>query len=275
MCGRTPGGDDYHALPYLATIRRLFGVTWRGVILADGVYSNNRDTRSMASGEVRARNTLMRRDFPTFPAINKIYLGPGMGFNLGEFELCVVGVHLLDLLSCWSSQHLQNMSSGHRMARIHESWIGRQWHLDNFHELVHSAITRENRLGEEQVRWVCSNNLFLRLIRTSFYLAQHQLSKHATSTPHINVSCVVSCSKNQLRRPEEIRSVPWFRTLGTRPIDHWPVVSWADVGDVGFPSDQVLGAAKVAQLEDSRLRIQQKILMGRGPVDCIQNIKSH
>ena len=107
MCGGTPGGDDYHALPYLATIRRLFGVTWRGVILADGVYSNNRDTRSMASGEVRARNTLMRRDFPTFPAINKIYLGPGMGFNLGEFELCVVGVHLLDLLSCWSSQHLK------------------------------------------------------------------------------------------------------------------------------------------------------------------------
>ena len=97
------------------------------MILADGVYSNNRDTRSMASGEVRARNTLMRRDFPTFPAINKIYLGPGMGFNLGEFELCVVGVHLLDLFSRRCSKN-----------------------LDNLHKLVHSTVSGEDGLAKHQ-----------------------------------------------------------------------------------------------------------------------------
>ena len=38
-------------------VAMIWNKTCRGVILADGVYSNNRDTRSIASGEVRARNT--------------------------------------------------------------------------------------------------------------------------------------------------------------------------------------------------------------------------
>lgn len=37
-----------------------------------------------------------------------VYLGPRMSFDLGEFEFCVVWVHLSDLLSCWGSQHLKN-----------------------------------------------------------------------------------------------------------------------------------------------------------------------
>ena len=34
------------------------------------------------------------------------HLWPGVGFDLGELELCVVGVHLLDLLSSGGAQHL-------------------------------------------------------------------------------------------------------------------------------------------------------------------------
>merc|ERR1712223_2034072 len=49
------------ALPLLANFRKLAmtakGLACRGVILADGVYSSNLDTKSIASGDVRARNT--------------------------------------------------------------------------------------------------------------------------------------------------------------------------------------------------------------------------
>ena len=34
------------------------------------------------------------------------HLWPGVGFDLRELKLCVVGVHLLDLLSGWGAQHL-------------------------------------------------------------------------------------------------------------------------------------------------------------------------
>lgn len=34
-------------------------------------------------------------------------LSPWMSFDLGEFEFCVVWVHLSDLFSCWGSQHLK------------------------------------------------------------------------------------------------------------------------------------------------------------------------
>ena len=80
--------------------------TWRGVILADGVYSNNRDTRSIASGEVRARNTCKTDIDQKSSKLAKPYLWPGMSFDLGELELCVVGVHLLYLLSSGGAQHL-------------------------------------------------------------------------------------------------------------------------------------------------------------------------
>ena len=39
-----------------------------------------------------------------------LYLGPGMGLDLGELELRVVGVHLLDLFSSGRAQHLKVQS---------------------------------------------------------------------------------------------------------------------------------------------------------------------
>ena len=89
-------------------------------------------------------------------------------------------------------------------------------------------------------------------------LAQHQLGKNATGAPHINVRCVVGGSKDQLRCPEDILMM----YICTETVSKRPVVSRADIGDVGFASHQMLGASKVAQLEDSRLGIKQKILDG-------------
>lgn len=45
------------------------------------------------------------------------HLGPWMSFNLRELEFCVVGVHLTDLLPCWSSQHLQTDGGAEGQAR--------------------------------------------------------------------------------------------------------------------------------------------------------------
>ena len=53
------------------------------------------------------------------------YLGPRMGFDLRELELCVIWVHLLDLLSGGGAQH-----------------------LDNLHQLVHPTISRKYWLAE-------------------------------------------------------------------------------------------------------------------------------
>ena len=35
------------------------------------------------------------------------HLRPGVGFDLGELELCVVGVHIFYLLSSGGAQHLE------------------------------------------------------------------------------------------------------------------------------------------------------------------------
>ena len=48
-----------------------------------------------------------------------------MGFDLRELELCVIWVHLLDLLSGGGAQH-----------------------LDNLHQLVHPTISRKYWLAE-------------------------------------------------------------------------------------------------------------------------------
>lgn len=96
-----------------------------------GVYSSKREHRVMASGGVRGLNTWKTRHkwwICSSQQLNNgyrewqcpadltnkymhsggVYLGPWMSFDLGEFEFCVVWVHLSDLLSCWGSQHLKN-----------------------------------------------------------------------------------------------------------------------------------------------------------------------
>lgn len=43
-----------------------------------------------------------------YSSIVGAYLCPRVCFDLWEFELCVVGVHLSDLLPCWCPQNLTN-----------------------------------------------------------------------------------------------------------------------------------------------------------------------
>ena len=87
---------------------------------------------------------LQDRHWDKSSKLAETHLWPGVGFDLGELELCVVGVHLLDLLSSGGAQHLGS--------RFCEKLIGRwKQYLDDFHKLVHSAITRENRL--EKIQW--------------------------------------------------------------------------------------------------------------------------
>lgn len=107
-----------------------------------GVYSSKREHRVMASGGVRGLNTWKTRQkcwIGSSQQLNDgyrewqcsagltneyvhsggVYLGPRMSFDLGEFEFCVVWVHLSDLLSCWGSQHLKNrLNSTHAKIQI-------------------------------------------------------------------------------------------------------------------------------------------------------------
>lgn len=54
------------------------------------------------------------------------YLLPWMRLNLWEFELGVIGVHLTYLVTCRGAEH-----------------------LDDLHQLIHSAVPWEYRLAEQ------------------------------------------------------------------------------------------------------------------------------
>ena len=56
-----------------------------------------------------------------------MYLRPGVGFDLREFELLVVGVHFSYLFSC-----------------------GRAKHLDDLDKLVDTTVAWEDGLSEQQ-----------------------------------------------------------------------------------------------------------------------------
>ena len=82
--------------------------------------------------------------------------------------------------------------------------------------------------------------------------AQQKRNQHST---HRCSLCSQSLQKSV--------QVPWRNSTVScvcRRISRKPVVSRADVWDIGFASNQMLGAAKIAQLQDSRLGIKQKIL---------------
>ena len=61
--------------------------------------------------------------------MNKTNLGPRVRFDGRELELCVILVHGFDLLPG-----------------------GRSKNLDDFHQLIHRAFTREQGLAYEQLR---------------------------------------------------------------------------------------------------------------------------
>ena len=105
---------------------------------------------------------LQNRHWHKSSKLAETHLWPGVGFDLGELELCVVGVHLLYLLSSGGAQHLgwrfcqewcwTNIESNlRRFSKLIVRWTKVEY-LDDFHKLVHSAITRENRLENNSVR---------------------------------------------------------------------------------------------------------------------------
>lgn len=59
----------------------------------------------------------------------RAYLWPGMGLNLGELEFSIVGVHVTDLFVRGSAED-----------------------LDDLHQLVDSAVPREDGLSQKQLR---------------------------------------------------------------------------------------------------------------------------
>ena len=96
---------------------------------------------------------------PTHPALT--HLAPGMRLDLREFELCVILVHGLDLLA-----------------------RGRAHDFDDFYELIHIAVAREEGLAE------------------------HELRKDTPKRPRVNRRSVVRGSENQLRRAVVARAAP-------------------------------------------------------------------
>ena len=83
--------------------------------------------------------------------------------------------------------------------------------------------------------------------------AQQKRNQHSTH------QCSL-CSRS-LQKSAQVPCRNLNNSCINRRFSSWrPVVSRADVWDIGFASDQMLGATKIAQLEDSRLGIKQKIL---------------
>ena len=117
-------------------------------------------------------------------------------------------------------------------------------------------------LGEAVLRvfWVHRQDLLARrrpqnfddfdeLVDTAFSredrLPQHKLCDHAAYRPDVNVGSVVGVSEDELRGA---------------------VVSRADVGNVGFAADELLGTAEVAELEDVRTSVNEDVLWLDVPV---------
>ena len=106
-------------------------------------------------------HTFPRPPLPVQPPPPHTHLAPGMRLDLREFELGVILVHGLDLLA-----------------------RGRAHDFDDFYELIHIAVAREEGLAE------------------------HQLRKDTPKRPRVNRRRVVRGSENQLRRAVVARAAP-------------------------------------------------------------------
>lgn len=54
------------------------------------------------------------------------YLVPRMSFNLWELELCVIGVHALNLFPRWSTQNLQDADAMPQYVMVQQK-VAKQW----------------------------------------------------------------------------------------------------------------------------------------------------
>mmetsp|Transcript_9353 Transcript_9353/g.23285 ORF Transcript_9353/g.23285 Transcript_9353/m.23285 type:complete len:346 (+) Transcript_9353:247-1284(+) len=119
-------------------------------------------------------------------------LVPRVRLDLRELVLGIVLVHRLDLLQGGCAEH-----------------------LDDFDELVHAGLAREERHAEEQ------------------------LGEHAAHRPDVDAARVVCGAKYQLGGP---------------------IVAGANVRHVRLALDQNLGTAKVAELEQVGLGVDEQVL---------------
>lgn len=135
---------------------------------APGVYSRSFATKSIASGAVRGRKTYkMPSDTPRArtPRTNLV---EWMGFDLRKLVLHVVGIHRLDLLPGRCAKN-----------------------LDNLHQLIDTALTREQWLAQHQLRHDTTRRPYVCLA-------------NASNTPHAfwrsltDVCGVVCGSENEL-----------------------------------------------------------------------------
>lgn len=113
-------------------------------------------------------------------------------------------------------------------------------HLDDLYELVNARLAWEKRLSEHQLCHdatrrpdVCTHTV------TISTHSQHHCAKQDKKEGRTNLGGVVCCSKNQLRRT---------------------VVPGANVRHVWLVFYQDLGTSEIAQLEDTRRRVEQQVL---------------
>lgn len=137
------------------------------------------------------------------------HLLPGVWLDLRELKLSIVGVHFANLLPGGGAKH-----------------------LDDFHQLVHARVAREDGLPEKQLRqhtprapYVCS---------TTEVTSEFLVFLFVRNGLRTDLGGVVNSTKDELRSA---------------------VVAGAYVWDVGLSLDQVLGRTKVAQLQHPRLRV--------------------
>jgi hypothetical protein len=99
---------------------------------APGVYSNNFDTRSIASGAVRGRKTLtvcMMSSYTKYTTRPRTYFRERMWLDLWKLVFHIIRIHRLDLLP-----------------------RRRPKDLDDLHQLIYAAFSRKQRLSQHQLR---------------------------------------------------------------------------------------------------------------------------
>jgi hypothetical protein len=106
-------------------------------------------------------------------SVSVAYLVPGVGLDLGELELRVVGVHGLDLLPRRRAQH-----------------------LDDLHQLVHPTLAREQRLQtREERRSATGQSAELRRDLVENSKVQGRLAEHRNQCASMEGLCLPISSR--------------------------------------------------------------------------------
>lgn len=136
---------------------------------APGVYSRSFATKSIASGAVRGRKTYKMASDKPRAKTPPTDLVEWMGFDLRKLVLHIVGVHRLDLFSGRCAKN-----------------------LDNFDQLIDTALTREEWLAQHQLRHDTTRRPYV-------YSGNTSCAPHAFFGTLTDIRRVVCSSENELR----------------------------------------------------------------------------